>query len=75
MVNLNECKFGDRLRTRGGFMGVYLRKSFIDHDVHYCVFKNNDKSIIEIAFHGDGTRYYDNDKSKYDIVGKWEDEE
>ena len=56
-------------------MGVYLRKSFIDHDVHYCVFKNNDKSIIEIAFHGDGTRYYDNDKSKYDIVGKWEDEE
>ena len=75
MINLNECKFGDRLRTRGGKMAVFLHKSIVvSHNVYICVIENTERSHIEMKFRENGMRYYDNEPSEFDIVGKWEDD-
>ena len=74
MVNLNECKFGDRLRTRDGRMAVFLHKSFISDKVYICAIEYDEYSILEIKFWANGKRYYDNEPSEFDIVGKWEDD-
>ena len=73
MVNLSECKFGDRLRTRDGRMAVFLHKS-ISPNVYICVIENTERSHIEMKFRENGMRYYDNEPSEFDIVGKWEDD-
>lgn len=73
MINLNECKFGDRLRTRDGRMAVFLHKS-ISPNVYICIIKNAERSHLEMKFRENGMRYYDNEPSKYDIKGKWEEE-
>ncbi|MGN0489948.1 hypothetical protein [Ruminococcus sp.] len=74
MTNLNECKFGDRLRTKGGQMAIYLRKSIVNHEVYVCAIKNSEYSNFEIKYWANGKRYYDNEPSEFDIINKWEDE-
>lgn len=76
MINLNECKFGDRLRTESGKMVVYLGKSApvpsLDGEVYtscYCAMEYGDSFALA---------EYDecgwNDKShSNNIIGKWED--
>ena len=70
MINLSECKFGDRLRTRSGKMAVFLHKSF----VIICAIEYDEWSHLEMRFWANGKRYDDNEPSEFDIVGKWEEE-
>ena len=73
MVNLNECKFGDRFKTRGGCMAIFLHKS-ITPNVYICIIENTQRSHLEMKFWANGKRYFDNEPSKFDIIGKWEEE-
>ena len=68
MINLSECKFGDRLRTRGGKMAVFLHKSFVIHEVYICAIEYDEWSHLEMRFWANGKRYYDNEPSEFDII-------
>lgn len=74
MVNLSKCKFGDRLKTKGGRMAIFLQKSFINHEVYICAIERDKYSHLEMKYLSDGKRYFDNEPSEYDIKGKWEGE-
>lgn len=75
MINLSECKFGDRLRTRDERMAVFLHKSLVvSHNLYICVIEHDERSHLEMKFWANGKRYYDNEPSEFDIVGKWEDD-
>ena len=54
-------------------MAVFLHKS-ISPNVYICIIKNAERSHLEMKFRENGMRYYDNEPSKYDIKGKWEEE-
>lgn len=75
MINLNECKFGDRLRTRDGRMAVFLHKSFFNQEAYICAARRDKYSHLEIKYRANGKWYYDNEPSGLDIIGKWEDEQ
>lgn len=72
MINLNECKFGDKLRTKDGRMAVFLHKS-ITHNVYICIIEHNNHSHLKMKFRENGKRYYDNEPSAFDIVSKWKE--
>ena len=75
MVKLSECKFGDRLKTKGGRMAIFLHKSFINHEIYICAIERDKYSHLEIKYWSDGKRYFDNEPSEYDIKCKWEKEQ
>ena len=75
MVKLSECKFGDRFKTKGGRMAIFLHKSFVNHEVYICAIERDKYSHLEIKYWSDGKRYFDNEPSEYDIKGKWEKEQ
>lgn len=71
MLNLNECKFGDKLKMRNGYMAIYVCREPLweSHFVvcnsvecGYTVLYPNDDGIIENF-----------DQRCYDIIGKWDD--
>ena len=74
MVKLSECKFGDRFKTKGGRMAIFLHKSFVYHEVYICAIEHDKYSRLEMKYRPDGKRYFDNEPSEYDIKCKWEDE-
>ena len=74
MVNLSKCKFGDRFKTKGGRMAIFLHKSFVYHEVYICAIERDKCSRLEMKYRSDGKRYFDNEPSEYDIKCKWEDE-
>ena len=73
MINLNDCKFGDRLKMRNGKMAIYVGKEpqCISHFL-----------VMESIKFGYGMLYASDNgimdnliERSYDIIGKWEDEE
>ncbi|MGN0033315.1 MAG: hypothetical protein ACI358_06020 [Candidatus Limimorpha sp.] len=77
MINLNECKFGDRLRTESGEMVVYLGKrgamQWGDTEcppTYYLAMAYGEMFGI-MEYHENG--WNDNSHSN-DIIGKWEEE-
>ena len=74
MINLNECKFGDKLRTKGGDMVLFLYRSYVNRSAVVCSIKTSDFSARVIKYHSNGKRYHTNEPSELDIIGKWEDE-
>ena len=76
MVNLNECKFGDRLKTKDGEMVVFLGR--VDyhgfdsrlHTKYYCAMAK-DESFVLMEY--DDGRRGEND-SLPEIACRWEDE-
>ena len=76
MVNLNECKFGDRLRTKDGEMVVFLGTEDyhgldgVLHNIYYCAMAVGERFAI--------MEYYDGERGNNDalpeIVSRWEDE-
>ena len=75
MINLNECQFGDRLRTRDGRMVVFLCKFFDKHKLYICAINFGEYCILKIKYLANGKRYDSNNPPELDIVDKWEDEE
>ncbi len=73
MINLNECKFGDKLKMRNGKMAIYVGIS-PGCTIHFLVMESiefgygmlyaSDNGIIDLST-----------ERGYDIVGKWQDEE
>ena len=76
MINLNECKFGDRLKTKDGEMVVFLGiEDYHGFDgvcrtKYYCAMAK-DESFVLMEYN-DGERG-END-SLPEIVCRWEDE-
>ena len=84
MINLNECKFGDRLKTRDGRLAIFMHK--LPQANVYCLavattkerndyfsayYKKVSRKIgdfYECEYGSERHRGYGN------IVGKWEDE-
>lgn len=84
MINLNECKFGDKLRTESGEMVIFLGKfkqhrDFLlnnDNDKEYticvCAMQHDTMfTLLEYSEHGWNYCSYSNN---INIVGRWEDE-
>ena len=74
MINLNECKFGDRLRTRDGRLAIYCENS--GNDNHTLMLESPTRGFMII------TKYNDNGECKffsqrsegvYDILNKFDD--
>ena len=77
MVNLSECKFGDRLRTRDGEMVVFLGAEDyhgldgVLHKIYYCAMAVGERFAL--------MEYYDGERGNNDalpeIVCRWEKEQ
>ena len=73
MINLSECKFGDRLRTKGGQMALFLgNKRQLTSNV--CAIEDESLGYLSLHYNDNGTPSYPV-RSKYHIVGRWEDEQ
>lgn len=74
MVNLSECKFGDKLKTRDGRMAVFLGESFGVARGFACVIEDEKYGFFIMLYRNDGKVSYSFIDEDYDIIGKWEDE-
>ena len=74
MINLSECKFGDKLKTRDGRMAVFLSKGNEYIKCLACAIKGEENSFSTMFYRPDGKVFYSAFGNKYDIIGKWEDE-
>ena len=75
MINLNECKFGDKLRTRDGRMALFLGIYSTFLNDFACVIKGDkDREFFTMFYRNDGKVVNCAFDSEYDIIGKWEDE-
>ena len=75
MINLSECKFGDKLRIRGARMALFLGEclDFVQGGF-VCAIKGKEKSFFTMIYRQDGKVFHNAFGNKYDIIGKWEDE-
>lgn len=83
MINLSECKFGDRLRTKDGRLAIFMHK--LSQSNKYClaVAKTKERKDYFAAYYKRingklGYLYECQYRSEAlagngDIVGKWED--
>ena len=74
MINLSECKFGDKLKTRDGRMAVFLGASFRVARGFDCVIEDRKHSYFTMLYRKDGKVSYGIIDDDYDIICKWEDE-
>ena len=74
MINLNECKFGDKLRTKDGRMAVFLGYPKKMPKVLVCAVQGIDNEYYPMFYSSIGRTYYEQFGGEYDIEGKWEDE-
>ena len=73
MVNLNECKFGDKLRTRDGRMALFLGdKPQLAYNI--CAIKDEALGFLSMFYNDNGTPSHSSYGNQYDIIAKCEDE-
>lgn len=76
MINLNKCKFGDRLRTSDGRIALFLGECFeFMQECFVCAIKGEENSFYTMFYRQDGIVFHAAFGNKYDIIGKWKDEE
>ena len=73
MINLSECKFGDKLRTRDGRMAVFLGYPKHMPKVLACAIQGNSNEYFPMFYSSCGLTYYEQFGKEHDIVGNWED--
>ena len=73
MINLNECKFGDKLKMRNGEMAIYVGIT-PGCSIHFLVMESIEFGYGMLYGLDNGVMGNLSERS-YDIVGKWEDEE
>lgn len=75
IMNLNECKFGDRLRTANGQMAIYLMHNL--QDFHHCAVQDNlygMETVTIVTYDDDGQQNtYFSEYDQYNIIGKQEE--
>ena len=54
MINLSECKFGDRLKTSDGRMAVFLGKGYEFAEGFFCPIKGGENSFSIMFYRTDG---------------------
>ena len=73
MVNLNECKLGEKLKMRNGELAIYVGRD--PHcSSHFVVCNNAEYGYAMIYANDDGFMEYCSERS-YDIIGKWKEKE
>ena len=73
MINLNECKLGDKLKMRNGELAIYVGRDPRCAS-HFLVCNSVKEGYAMLYANDDGIMtYFDNRDN--DIIGKWEDEE
>ena len=72
MINLNECKFGDRLKMRNGEMAIYVGIT-PGCSIHFLVMESIEFGYGMLYASDNGVMENLTERS-YDIVCKWEDE-
>ena len=76
MINLSECKFGDKLKTRDRRMALFLGECFeFAQEGFVCAIKGEENSSYTMIYGQDGKVFDGAFGNKYDIIGKWEDKE
>lgn len=71
MINLNECKFGDKLKMRNGKMAIYVGIS-APCTIHFLVAYNEEYGYAMLYAEDNGVMPYHRERD-FDIVGKWEE--
>ena len=75
MLNLSECKFGDRLKTRDRRIALFLGECFeFVQKGFVCAIKGEENSFYTMIYRQDGKVFDGAFGNKYDIIGKWEGE-
>lgn len=74
MVDLVKCKFGDKLRTRGGSIAIYIGRDDIIGFHALAVNRKIQGNLHPIIYCPDNGKQTTCNNSKYDIIGRWEDE-
>ena len=72
MINLNECRFGDRLKMRNGKMAVYVGIS-APCTVHFLVANNEEYGYAMLYAEDNGVMVLHKTR-EFDISSRWEDE-
>lgn len=71
MINLNECKFGDKMKMRNGRMAIYVGKA--PHCVSHFLVANDEEWGYSMLYAADnGEMPYHNTRG-FDVIGKWEE--
>lgn len=71
MINLNECKFGDRLQTKDGRLAIFMEK--LKHRERYSIAVSESGGFYIDYYEKVGDRYesqYDIYKGTRDIIRK-----
>ena len=75
MINLSECKFGDKLKTRDGRMALFLQRSNVIKYAFSCAIESGAVRYMPLYYiHGKRSIYPEHEHTELDIDGKWEDE-
>ena len=74
MINLNECKFGDKLRTRDGRMALFLGRQSPSEGI-LCVIEDRYYGFLSMWYNNNGTPSDSVCGERYDIIGRREDKE
>ena len=73
MVNLNECKFGDKLKMRNGKMAIYVGKA--PHCISHFLVINSIKFGYGMLYASDNGVMENLTERSYDIFFKFDNEE
>ena len=74
MVNLNKCKFGDRLKIRDGRIAVFLDESIAFVGCFVCVIEAKEGNLT-MFYRKNGKCLYSTFDCNYDIIGKLENDD
>ena len=73
MINLSECKFGDRLKMRNGNMAIYVGKA--PHCASNFLVCNSVKFGYAMLYANDDGIMANFENRDNDIIGKWTEKE
>ena len=71
MINLNECKFGDKLKMRNGKLALYIGKAH-----HHIIAIDGEikEGKALVSFYDDYGVCRCRNNKELDIIGRWEGE-
>lgn len=72
MINLNECKFGDRLKMHNGEMAIYIGKA--PNCVSHLLFANHEEYGYAMLYAADTGVMVLHKTREFDISSRWEDD-
>lgn len=71
MINLNECKFGDKLKMRNGEMAIYVGKA--PHCVSHFLVANDKEWGYSMLYAADNGEITYHNTREFDVIDRWEE--